>query len=191
MTGSAAKCFKNTSNDFKSSNDRIEKLKAKTIYESLQRNDVPKKKNGAIYNGPVFVNTGGFLGAVGGYNTNNYDLLLNVAKGRAYSESQCIKTDSSYIIIFNENESCKNSVSTCTKPNFTYDLLEGPFLLKADTSNTDNAECESKILQNYSTYDPSNISAISYSFKKLVNQDKLQNLNLHTKLPITCKSLPS
>ena len=181
MSGSAANCFKNSSNDFKSSNDRIEKLKAKTIYQSAQ------KENGSQYKGPIFLNTGRFLGAVGGYNTNNYNLLLNVAKGRAYSESQCIKKDTGFIHIANENESCMKSVSKCTLPNSTYDLLEGPFIKQNQSSSPKNCELEKN--KDLYKFNQTLISASSHPFKKLVNQDKLQNLNLHTKLPITCEKV--
>ena len=85
-------CFKNTSDGFKSSNDRIEKLKAKTIYHSSKNTSVPRKSDGSKYNGPVFINTCGFLGSIGGFNNSNYNLRLNVAKGRAYSEKQKIIT---------------------------------------------------------------------------------------------------
>ena len=184
MSGSAAKCFKNSSNSLKSSNDYIEKKKAKTIYKSIINNFSIRKNDESQYNGPVFINKCGFLGAIGGYNTQNYDLLLNVAKGKAYSESQCIIIDSSSIYINNTNETCINILSKCANQNSTYDLYEGPFLLKTNPNNTNNLNCESKIIKEYSYYDPSNITATSYPFNKLVNNNKLQNLYLHSKLPL-------
>ena len=75
MSSSAAKCFSTGPNQFKSSNDYTNQKKAKAIYKSVQ------KDNGSLYNGPIFVN-GGCLGSIGGYNTNNYELLLNVTKGK-------------------------------------------------------------------------------------------------------------
>ena len=181
MPGSVANCFKNSSNDFRSSNDRIEKLKAKTIYQSVHNN-----ANKNTPTNPVFLNNGGFLGAVGGYNTNNYDLLLNVAKGRAYSEAQCITTSAhTHTHINTSNDTCATAISKCAIPNSTYHLLEGPFLLK---TNSDNSGCESTIIKEYTNYNPAYKRQTIYSFSKLVNRDKLQNLNLHTKLPITCNA---
>ena len=190
MPGSAAKCFKSDSNQFKSSKDHIDKKKAQTIYYNTQ------DSAGQEYKGPIFVTTGGFLGAVGGYDTENYDLKLNVAKGRAYSEAPCIiKTDTSNIIIPNSNNSCNNEISKCQIPNSTYELFEGPFLLKNSTNSTNSATdkseiCPLKSRQQYIIFDPSNITSTSYSFSKLANEDKLQNLHLNTRLHLRCQQLP-
>jgi len=195
MPGSAAKCFKTDSNQFKSSKDHTDKKKAQTIYNSvkdLPNTNIQVKKDETEYIGPVFVTTGGFLGAVGGYDTENYDLKLNVAKGRAYSEEPCvIKTDTTNtttnIRIPNLNNSCINEISNCQIPNSTYELFEGPFLLKKSANSaTDKTEiCPLKSRQHYTTFDPSNINSTSYSFSKLANEDKLKNLHLNTRLPLT------
>ena len=187
MPGSAAKCFKTDSNQFKSSKDHTDKKKAQTIYNSVKdltntNTNIQVKKDETEYIGPVFVTTGGFLGAVGGYDTENYDLKLNVAKGRAYSEAPCvIKTDTTTntktdVRIPNSNNSCINEISN----------FEGPFLLKNSTnSTTDKSEiCPLKSRQQYTTFDPSNITSTLYSFTKLANQDKLQNLHLNTRVPL-------
>ena len=194
MPGSAAKCFKTDSNEFKASNDYINKKKALAIYNTVKeqsKTNSQVKNNNSKYNGPVYINTGGFLGAVGGYNTDNYDLKLNVAKGRAYSEMPyVISTDLSTnattnVVLNNSNDLCINSVSKCQKPNSTYELFEGPYLIKTETNTYSSEECPLKSQLQYTTFDPSNIQ--TRSFGKLANDDKLQNLNLNSKLPLTCK----
>ena len=178
MPGTASKCFKTDSNQFKSSKDHINKKKAKVIYDivSQQPNtNIQLKEDGSEYNGPVFIDGGGFLGAVGGYNTENYNLKLNIAKGRAYSETQCIiRTDNSTnittdIILNNENKQCVDSVSKCQAPNSTYELYEGPFLQKNKIIyNLDvSADCPLESRLQYTYYDPSNITSTSHSFEKL------------------------
>jgi len=174
MPGSAIKCFKTDSNEFKASNDYINKKKAL-----------------ATYNSGVFINRGGFLGAIGGYNTYNYDLKLNVAKGRAYSEVPCVtSTDLSTsattnVVLNNPNDLCVNPVSKCQIPNSTYELFEGPYLIKTATNTYSSEQCGLKSQLQYTTFDPSNIQTLSFS--KLANDDKLQNLNLNSKLPLTCQ----
>ena len=84
IQSSAANCFSTGPNQFKTSNDYISRKKAQTIYKSVKDN--VKANN---YAGPILTN-GTCLGAVGGYNTDNYDLLLNVTKGKYYTEPQCI-----------------------------------------------------------------------------------------------------
>ena len=194
MPGSAAKCFKTDSNQFKSSKDHTDKKKAQTIYNSvkdLPNTNIQVKKDETEYIGPVFVTTGGFLGAVGGYDTENYDLKLNVAKGRAYSEAPCvIKTGTTIVKIPNLNNSCINEISNCQIPNSTYELFEGPFLLNNSANSANSAPdkreiCPLKSRQYYTIFDPSNITSTSYSFSKLANEDKLKNLHLNTRLPLT------
>lgn len=184
MPNSAINCFKNSSNDFKTSNDYINRKKAKTIYNSTKNNNLTTKKNGSEYKGPVFVNGGHFLGSVGGYNIKNYDLLLNVAKGRAYSEAQCITNlEPPDNVIPNLNETCINPRSKCAPINSTYNLFEGPFLIN---KTSDNLNCEPTIIKNSTTYTLRTDVSNSQSLKKLANRDKLQNLNLNTKIPIHC-----
>ena len=194
MSGSAGKCFKTDSNDFKSSNDHINKKKALAIYNSVKeqsKTNSQVKHDKTEYNGPVFVNEGGFLGAVGGYDTSNYDLKLNVAKGRAYSEMPCVvSTDLSTnaitnVVLYNPNDLCINSVSKCQIPTSTYELFEGPYLIKTTSNTYSSEDCPLKSRQQYTTYDPSNIQ--TRSFSKLANDNKLQNLNLNSKLSLTCQ----
>ena len=184
MPGSAAKCFKSDSNQFKSSTDNTNKMRSKTIYQGA------KNQNPNVNTGPIHVDTGGFLGAIGGFNTSPYDLLLDVAKGKAYSESQCIKiTDQNSqqeqnIIINPTNETCTNSISKCGPLNQTYELFEGTILKTTESSST----C---LLQPEYVYDPStiniNIHPTSHNIvSKIVNADKLGNINLHNKMRLTC-----
>jgi hypothetical protein len=195
MPGSAAKCFRTDSNEFKASNDYINKKKAQTIYYSAHKQDISNIKLNKIgnekYKGPIYLNNGGFLGAVGGYNIDNYDLKLNVAKGRAYSEMPCIiSTDLSTnattnVVLNNPNDLCVNSVSKCQMPNSTYELFEGPYLIKTTTNTYSSEKCPLNSQLQYTTFDPSNIQ--TQSFGKLANDDKLHNLNLNSKLPLTCQ----
>ncbi len=194
MPGSAIKCFKIDSNEFKASNDYINKKKALAIYNTAKQQSKTNsqvKDDNSEYNGPVFINEGGFLGAIGGYNTDNYDLKLNVAKGRAYSEMPCIiSTDLSTnattnVVLNNPNDLCVNSVSKCQMPNSTYELFEGPYLIKTTSNTYSSEDCPLKSRQQYTTFDPSNIQ--TQSFNKLANDDKLQNLNLNSNLSLTCQ----
>tara|TARA_B100001093_G_C26840589_1_gene1020360 strand:+ start:2005 stop:2589 length:585 start_codon:yes stop_codon:yes gene_type:complete len=181
-------CFKNTSDGFKSSNDRIEKLKAKTIYHSSKNTSVPRTSDGSKYNGPVFINTCGFLGSIGGFNNSNYNLRLNVAKGRAYSEKQNIITQQGgENIIFADQELCNTSTSKAHKANKTYDLLEGNFysIEKVLENNSPDIICNYEIIKDRVNYSDKIIASGQSNntyVSNLVNRDKLHNLNLNKKI---------
>ena len=148
----------------------------RTIYESVSQQE------------GIHVNEGGFLGAVGGFNQQNYDLRLNLAKGRAYSESQCVNDISiNNININNTNQDCITAISSCAPLTITSELREGSFLSKNPNTNLDN-KCSSNLFKQLSLYDL-NLNYSTASFNNLVNYDKLQNLNLNSKLPLTCNHM--
>ena len=103
------------------------------------------KKDGSKYNGPFFATTGGCLGAVGGYNINNYDLLLDITKGK-----------------YETHHTCNNTPST--NPNISYKISEGPFYYDSDIST--NTLCDDT-LEN--AFDLSYIS--QFPVDKLTNFD--------------------
>ena len=163
MPGSARKCFKIDSNDFKSSNDYINQKKALVIYNSVKeqsKTNSQVKDNKNKYIGPLFIDQLGFLQAVGGYNIDNFDLKLNIAKGRSYSVIPCvITTDLSTNVTTNvlldyTNNSCINSVSKCQIPNSTYELFEGPYLVKTVSNTYSCKDCLLNSRLQYTIYDP-------------------------------------
>ena len=178
MPGFAAKSFSTGPDQFKSSNDYISRKKAQTIYRSLQKDNV--NVNAKNYQDPIQIN-GNCLDAVGGYNTDNYDLLLNVTKGKYYTEPICVSVNGTKI-----PSSCYSTInpnnSNCSVFSYNHDLYEGPFLQKNNTNtNTDNL-CPSKIIEQYSKIDPT--TTTTNSFTKLVNEDKLRNFKYPLKFRI-------
>ena len=88
MPNSASKCFLSGPNQLNSSKDYIDRKKAQTIYQTT-KNSKTLKQNGTQYNGPIFVNTSGCLGAIGGYNSNNYELFAHqITVTNTYCQSQ-------------------------------------------------------------------------------------------------------
>ena len=168
MSSLSANCFSTGPNQFKSSNDYINEKKAKTIYTSLQ------KDNGTSYNGPIFIN-GKCLRSIGGYNTNNYDLLLNVTKGKYYTNPACVYIKDSDCQLDSSCSSISDD-SNCSSFGFNYDLYEGPFLLKKDIVDNSNICYSTNISQNTQLNTTTTPSIIcSEPFQKIVNDNKLLN----------------
>ena len=165
------KCFKLDSNQLNSSKDHLDKKKAISVYQSVK-------------NQSTTINTDnhGFLGAVGGYDIENYNLKLNIAKGRSYSEDVCISHEdiSLNILVKNRSDLCIDSNLKCTTLNTGYELYEGSILqIKSKTINN----CKLTNYKNYmEQYDPYYIN--TQFFTKLANRDKLSNLYLNSKIPL-------
>ena len=182
MPNSDSKCFLSGPNQLNSSKDYINRKKALTIYQTT-KNSKTLKQNGSQYNGPIFVNTSGCLGAIGGYNSNNYELLLNVTKGKYYSNPPCVIINGSNC---GEQKSLCNTVitnsdaSNCFIPNLTRNLYEGPFLLQNHLLQ--NNQCQSLTNNDLLEIDPLNVC--TNSFKKIVNDDKLRNFHFPFKFKI-------
>ena len=117
--GFANKCFSNKQNNNKTAHDYITNKKSETILKSARTSETIKK-DGVKYKGPIYKDTSGYLAAVGGYNVNSYDLLLNVAKGQANLTNECIAIDNSSVIVY---DNCCNLIGTCRQPNSTYELF--------------------------------------------------------------------
>ena len=172
MQRSASKAFNNSYNKFRSSQDKINRKKSETIFESASNN--VNKQDGKKYIGPVIKKTNGFLGAVGGYNVNSYDLLNSVVKGQSYLTSPCVSIDNSSVILSNSNCSL---LGKCNPPNSSYDIFEGPYL----QNSMDVYSCLSSQTNQFTNYDASNILQPSYSYIQLANSNNLQNLNVSAK----------
>lgn len=170
MQRSASKAFNNSYNKFRSSQDKINRKKSETIFEFTTNNNV-NKEDGKKYIGPVIKKSNGFLGAVGGYNVNSYELLNNVVKGQSYLTSPCVSIDNSSVILSNSNCSL---LGKCNPPNSSYDIFEGPYL----QNSTDVYGCHSSQINQFTNYDASNILQPSYSYIQLANSNNLQNLNV-------------
>ena len=170
MQRSASKAFNNSYNKFRSSQDKINRKKSETIFEFTTNNNV-NKQDGKKYIDPVIKKTNGFLGAVGGYNVNSYELLNNVVKGQSYITSPCVSIDNSSVILSDNNCSL---IGKCNTPNSSYDIFEGPYL----QNSMDVYGCHSSQINQFTNYDPSNILQPSYSYIQLANSNNLQNLNV-------------
>ncbi len=187
MPNSASKCFLSGPNQLNSSKDYIDRKKAQTIYQTT-KNSKTLKQNRSEYNGPIFVNTSSCLGAIGGYNSNNYDLLLNVTKGKYYTNPPCVIVNDSNC---GEQKSLCNTViansdgSNCSIPNLTRNLYEGPFIIQNQKEIIDSLksnQCKSLTNNDLLQIDPSNVC--TNSFKKIVNDDKLRNFQFPFKFKI-------
>lgn len=178
---SASKAFSNSYNKMKSAKDYTNKKKAETIFESA-RNNIVNKRDGERYVGPVLKTSNGFLGAVGGYNVNSYDILLNVAKGQSYLATPCVTIDGSSVML--PINDCSLNIR-CNPPNSSYGIFEGPYL----QNSMDVSGCFSNQTKQFTNYDPSNILQApntAYSYTQLANSNDLLNLNLHRALQIDC-----
>ena len=173
MQRSACKAFNDSYNKFKSAQDNTNKKKAETIFE-IASNKAVNKQDGEKYVGPVIKKSNGFLAAVGGYNVNSYDILTNVAKGKAYLTSPCVTIDGSSVILSTNNCSLPGK---CNPPNSSYGIFEGPYL----QNSMDVSGCLSSQTKQFTNYDPSNIlqaANTAYSYTQLANSNDLQNFKL-------------
>ena len=173
MQRSAYKAFNDSYNKFKSAQDNTNKKKAETIFEIASNKNV-NKQDGEKYVGPVIKKSNGFLAAVGGYNVNSYDILTNVAKGKAYLTSPCVTIDGSSVILSTNNCSLPGK---CNPPNSSYGIFEGPYL----QNSMDVSGCLSSQTEQFTNYDPSNILQApntAYSYTQLANSNDLQNFKM-------------
>ena len=179
MQRSAGKAFNDSYNKFKSAQDKINKKKAETIFEIASNKNV-NKQDGEQYVGPVIKKSNGYLAAVGGYNVNSYDILTNVAKGKAYLTSPCVTINGSSVILSTNNCSLPGK---CNPPNSSYGIFEGPYL--QNSMDLSSCQCLSSQTKQFTNYDPSNIlqaanvgANTAYSYTLLANSNDLQNLKI-------------
>ena len=182
MSNVANKCFSPGPNQFKSSQDRTNQKKAQTLYTTTATNTKSNTKD----NTPICLSSDRCLASVGGYNTNNYELLLDLTKGRYYAAEKLLaKVD---IVDCSQNISHCISVdisSTFIKPDYTYNMYEGPFMYN-DISSA-NSHCLPTTLNKQLSIDPSAATICNYPFAKLVSEEKLRNFDFPFKFRIPNK----
>ena len=158
-TNSANKCFVTNKHQPKFGSDYTNQKREKEIYKYYSGNtQLPgtiTKQDGSKYNGPFFLDLNGCLNSVGGYNTKNYDLLLDITKGKYYSYN---------------NTSCDGNSKSLT-PNQSFKISEGPFFYNTDISN--NSTCNIA-LENH--FDLSYVS--QFPIEELTNFDFPTKINI-------------
>ena len=183
---SANKCFFTGPNQLKSSQDHTNELKAETLYTNTVL-DISNNINDVSHNIQVFTDQNRCLASVGGYNVNNYDLLLNLTKGRYYATKK-------HLVNVLPVECSNNHVSSCvsvdicnstTIPGFdqTYNMYEGP-LMTTNISSTDVSTCLPLTLNKELKIDPSHGTLCNFPFAKLVTEEKLRNFDFPFKFRI-------
>jgi hypothetical protein len=184
---SANKAFSNSYNNSRTAQDYINKKKAETIFESARNKNV-NKLDGQQYIGPVIKKNDRFLAAVGGYNVNSYDILMNVAKGQAETVTPCISIDGSFVLL--PVNDCSLNIK-CNPPNSSYDIFEGPYL--QNSVDLSGIHCHSDQTKQYTNYDPSNIlspTGPAYPYTQLTNTNNLRNLKIGGIFLNHCASSP-
>ena len=94
----ASKAFANGIDNIQNSSENTKVLKSKTLFNFFSQNHwkikdnatntsqgtgvVLKKKNGSVYKGPVIIDNKGCLSSIGGFNNDNYDMLMDIARGK-------------------------------------------------------------------------------------------------------------
>ena len=191
MSFSVNKCFSTGPNKLRSSQDYISRRKAQTLYTTTATNT----KNDISNNNQVFMDASRCLASVGGYNTNTYDLLLNLTKGRYYENSQLhIKAPQSSNINYDPIQ-----LSSCVTVDIsnkhaiplsqTHEMYEGP-LLYSDLSHnqidvSNNLYCLPYTLRKSFILDVSKQTISSYPFGKLIIEDPLLNFEFPFKFRIS------
>lgn len=124
----ASKAFANGIDNIQNSSENTRVLKSKTLFNFFSQNHwkikdnatntsqgkgvVLKKKNGSIYKGPVIIDNKGCLSSIGGFNNDNYQMLIDIARGQNLSNINCVTGDTSYQDMiysnFNINHGCIN-----------------------------------------------------------------------------------
>ena len=124
----ASKAFANGIDNIQNSSENTRVLKSKTLFNFFSQNHwkikdnatntsqgegvVLKKKNGSIYKGPVIIDNKGCFSSIGGFNNDNYEMLIDIARGQNLSNINCVTGDTSYNDMiysnFNINYACIN-----------------------------------------------------------------------------------
>lgn len=124
----ASKAFANGIDNIQNSSENTRVLKSKTLFQFFSQNHwkinnnatntsqgtgvVLKKKNGSIYKGPVIIDSKGCLSSIGGFNNDNYEMLMDIARGQNLSNINCVTGNTSYLDMiysnFNINNGCIN-----------------------------------------------------------------------------------
>ena len=155
----AAKAFANGIDNIKNSSENTRVKKSKTLFNFFSKNHwkikdnatntsqgtgvVLKKSNGAVYKGPVNIDDKGCLSSIGGFNNKNYEMLIDIARGKNLSNINCVagNLSSSDMIYsnFNINNNCINERALneyfyddsqqyiCRVPDKTRDMWEATY----------------------------------------------------------------
>jgi len=112
----AAKSFTTNKKNPDTSQAYTNLKKTETLYENFSKNsrisNILLKKNGSEYSGPLYIDTSGCLESIGGYNVSNYDLFLDIVKGK-------------YSCYRRRHQKNKDNIH----PDLTYKISEGPFFI--------------------------------------------------------------
>jgi len=179
---SANKCFSTGPNQFKTGQDYINRKKSQQLYtNAIIDLSMATQKRPASAN-ICTRSKGHCLGSVGGYDTNSYDLLLNLTKGAYYSATN---------VTFNSTSDCSYNMSNClkvdlssngniAKPNYTHGIYQGPFMTNDPSLNPVENGCAPCDVSNNSQLhiDPS----CNYNFINMIIGDKLSNFAFPRKL---------
>ena len=159
----AAKSFTTNKKNPDTSQAYTNLKKTETLYENFSKNseisNILVKKNGSYYNGPLYIDTSGCLESIGGYNVNNYELFLDIVKGRYSQYRRCSHPNKKDNII----------------PDQTYKISEGPFFIHDLSFNS----CQEEFSLKYN-FDLSYIS--QFPIENLTNfkfpiKIKIENIN--------------
>lgn len=184
--------FSRDSNRMRDSGDHINRKKAESIYTNVASNTKDNKND----NINVFFNTSGqrLLSSVGGFNVNNYDLLLNLTKGRHYTAAggQGVLAARVNDTILTSNPDSSTKINDCITvdisnsssfayPDYTHNIYEGPFLFNRDASfsNLDASSslpsCSDILSKSGLITDPS--SAMTFPFAQQIAAEPLRNFH--------------
>ena len=183
------RCFSNGPNRLKSSQDHTNEKTAKTLYTTAATNT----KSNSVDNIQAFItpNPDKCLASVGGFNTNSYNLLLNLTKGKYYATNNLLAKVA--------NVDCSQNIANCVtvdisnsnsfaSPDYTYGTYGGPFFTSTDASSaqiTYDPACLPPTLKNSLVIDASNATVCNFPFAKMVSKEKLRNFSYPFKFKMT------
>ena len=185
----ASRAFSTGPNKLKSSQDHTNQKTAKTLYTTTTTNT----KSNTLDNIQAFItpNPDSCLASVGGFNTNSYDLLLNLTKGKYYATNNLLAKVKNVDCSQNVTECVSVDISNNTnfaQPDYTYGMYEGPFLTSIDASLaqvTYDPNCLPPTLKGSLVIDASDATVCNYSFAKMVSKEKLRNFAFPFKFKMT------
>jgi hypothetical protein len=185
----ASRAFSTGPNKYKSSQDYTNQKTAETLYITTASNT----KSYMVDNIQTFItpHPERCLESVGGFNTNSYNLLLNLTKGKYYATNNLLARVKNVDCSQNIRECVYVDISNNTSfayPDYTYGIYEGPFMTSTDASFAQvahNLHCLPPALRSSLVIDACNNTICNNSFSRLVSKEKLRKFNFPFKFKMT------
>lgn len=184
----ASRAFSTGLNKSKSSQDYTNQKTAETLYIT----SVSNTKSDRVDNIETFITPfpNRYLESVGGFNTNSYNLLLNLTKGKYYATNNLLARVKNVDCSQNIRECVYVDISNNTsfaQPDYTYGIYEGPFMTSMDSSFaqiTHNPHCLPATLKSSLVIDACNNTICNYSFSRMVSKERLRNFKFPFKFKL-------